>query len=145
MELKVCYHHLLKPWLAQQLICLAAACVASSNTPRKLTVAGSTKSDVLKFGPVSEQGSETRFHKDCNLLLTKCFINVNLSSWSTVVSLKTLNLELCFRTNVGTNQATIEKILISRAILLNFLRSLVRVIRFEASRINWRREEWPFG
>ena len=58
---------------------------------------------------------------------------------------KTRNLELCFGTNVGTNKAKIEKILISRAILLEFLRSLVSAIRCEAYKINWRREERPIG
>ena len=46
-----------------------------------------------------------------------------------IVWRKTQNLKLCFETNVGTNQAQIEKILISRAILLAFLRSLVSAIR----------------
>ena len=58
---------------------------------------------------------------------------------------KTRNLKLCFGTNVGTNQAKIEKISISRAILLEFLRSLVSAIRCEANKINRRREERPIG
>ena len=32
------------------------------------SVQSSTKSDVLKFGPVSEQGTETRFHKETEIL-----------------------------------------------------------------------------
>ena len=50
-----------------------------------------------------------------------------------IVRRKTQNLELCFGTNVGTNQAKIEKISISRAIRLEFLRSLVSAIRCEAN------------
>ena len=33
----------------------------------------STKSDVLKFGPVSEQGAETRFHKETAISLDQMF------------------------------------------------------------------------
>ena len=62
-----------------------------------------------------------------------------------IVRRKTQNLELCFGTNVGTNQAKIEKISISRAIRLEFLRSLVSAIRCEANKINRRREERPIG
>ena len=62
-----------------------------------------------------------------------------------IVRRKTQNLELCFGTNVGTNQAKIEKISISRAIWLEFLRSLVSAIRCEANKINQRREERPIG
>ena len=62
-----------------------------------------------------------------------------------IVLLKTQNLELCFETNVGTNQAKIEKILISRAIWLGFLRSILSTIQCEANKINWRREEGPIG
>ena len=62
-----------------------------------------------------------------------------------IVRRKTQNLELCFGTNVGTNQAKIEKISISRAIQLGFLRSLVSAIRCEANEINRRREERPIG
>ena len=62
-----------------------------------------------------------------------------------IVRRKTQNLELCFGTNVGTNQAKIEKISISRAIRLEFLRSLVSAIRYEANKINRRREERPIG
>ena len=58
---------------------------------------------------------------------------------------KTRNLKLCFGTNVGTNQAKIEKISISRAILFEFLRSLVSTIWFEANEINRLREERPIG
>ena len=49
-----------------------------------------------------------------------------------IVLWKTQNLELCFGTNVGTNQAKIEKIQvsISGAIWLGFLRSLVSAIRW---------------
>ena len=60
-----------------------------------------------------------------------------------IVQRKTRNLKLCFGTNVGTNQAKIEKILISRAIQLGFLRSLVSAIRSEANKSNRRREERP--
>ena len=64
-----------------------------------------------------------------------------------IVLQKTWNLKLCFGTNVGTKQANIEKILISQAILLEFLRSLVSAILFEANhdKINSRREERPIG
>ena len=63
-----------------------------------------------------------------------------------IVLRKTRNLDLCFRTNVGTNQAKIEKISISRAILpLGFLRSLVSAIQCKANKINGRHEERPFG
>ena len=55
-----------------------------------------------------------------------------------IVRRKTRNLELCFGTNVGTNQAKIEKISISRAIRFGFLRSLVSAIRYKANKINWR-------
>ena len=62
-----------------------------------------------------------------------------------IVRRKTQNLELCFGTNMGTNQAKIEKISTSRAIRFGFLRSLVSTIRCEANKINWRREEIPIG
>ena len=62
-----------------------------------------------------------------------------------IVRQKTRNLEFCFGTNMGTNQAKIEKISISRAIRLEFLRSLVSAIRCEANKINWRRVERPIG
>ena len=62
-----------------------------------------------------------------------------------IVRRKARSLELCFGTNVGTNQAKIEKISISRAIQLGFLRSLVSAIRCEANKINRRREERPIG
>ena len=58
-----------------------------------------------------------------------------------IVQRKTQNLYLCFGTNVGTNQAKIEKI----SILLEFLRSLVSAniaaIRSEANKIHLLREE----
>ena len=62
-----------------------------------------------------------------------------------IVRRKAWNLDLCFGTNVGTNQAKIEKISISRPIRLEFLRSLVSAIRCEANKINQRREERPIG
>ena len=64
-----------------------------------------------------------------------------------IVLRKTQNLELCFGTDVGTNRAKIEKILISQANLLKFfkLRSLVSAIRCEANKSNWRREERLVG
>ena len=62
-----------------------------------------------------------------------------------IVRRKTQNLELCFGTNVGTNQAKIEKISISLAIWLGFLRSLVSAIRCEANKINRQLEESPIG
>ena len=62
-----------------------------------------------------------------------------------IVRRKTRNLEFCFGTNLGTNQAKIEKISISRAIGLEFLRFLVSAIRCEANKINWRRVERPIG
>ena len=58
-----------------------------------------------------------------------------------IVRWKTQNLELCFGTNVGTNQAKFEKISISRAILHGFLRSLVSDRMWS----NRRREERPIG
>ena len=45
----------------------------------------------------------------------------------------------------GDQQSKIEKISISRAILLEFLRSLVSAIRCEANKINWLLEERPIG
>ena len=62
-----------------------------------------------------------------------------------IVLQKTRNLGLCFRTNVGTNQAKIEKIASSRAILLGILRSLVSTILCEANKSNLLREERPIG
>ena len=47
-------------------------------------------------------------------------------------------------TNVGNNQAKIEKISISRAIRLSRLEFL-RSLRYEANKINRRREERPIG
>ena len=46
---------------------------------------------------------------------------------------------------MGTNQAKIEKISISQTIWLEFLRSLVTSIQYEAKKFNWRREERPIG
>jgi len=72
---------------------------------------GSTRSDVLKFGPVSEQGAQTRFRK-----ITAIFFRPNVSKMfidhrvQQMVRQKTQNLELCFGTNMRTNQAKIEKI-----------------------------------
>ena len=54
----------------------------------------------------------------------------------------------CFKfilTNVGTDQAKIEKILISREIRLGFLLSLVNAIQCEANKSNLRRAERPVG
>ena len=51
-----------------------------------------------------------------------------------IVLRKTRILELCFGTNVGTNQAKIEKISIPRAIRFKFLRSPVSAIRCEANK-----------
>ena len=62
-----------------------------------------------------------------------------------IVRRKTQNLDLCFGTKVGTNQAKIEKISISRAILLEFLHSPVSTIRCEANKINRQREVRPIG
>ena len=61
------------------------------------------------------------------------------------VLLKTRNLELCFGTNVGTHPEKIEKISISQAIWLGFLRSLASTIQCEANKINQWREEGPIG
>ena len=58
---------------------------------------------------------------------------------------KTRNLELCFGTNVGTHPAKIEKILITRAIRLGFLRCLAIAIQCEANKINQWSEEGPIG
>ena len=58
---------------------------------------------------------------------------------------KTRNLKFCLGTNVGTNHAKIEKILISRAILFGFLHSPVSTIRCEANKINRRRKDRPIG
>ena len=46
---------------------------------------------------------------------------------------------------MGTDKAKFEKISISRAIRLGFLRSLVSAIRCEANKSNMRREERPIG
>ena len=62
-----------------------------------------------------------------------------------IVRRKTWNLELCFGTKVGTNQAKIEKISIFQTIWFEFLRSLVTSIQYEAKKFNWRREERPIG
>ena len=62
-----------------------------------------------------------------------------------MVQQKNQNLELCFGTNVGTNQAKIEKISISRAIRFGFLRSPVSAIRCEANKNNRRRVDRPIG
>ena len=62
-----------------------------------------------------------------------------------IVLRKTQNLELCFGANVGTNQANIEKISISRAIRLGFLRSPVSAIQCKANKSNQRREERLIG
>ena len=62
-----------------------------------------------------------------------------------IVRRKARNLELCFGADMGTNQAKIEKISISRAILLGFLRYLVSAMRFEANKSNRWREERPIG
>ena len=79
----------------------------------------STKSYVLKFGPVSEARLKNNIPQgSCDFRSTKRFINVNQSSLSTDFGWKTRNLELCSGTNVGTNQAKFEKNSISRAILL---------------------------
>ena len=60
-----------------------------------------------------------------------------------IVLRKTQHLEFCFWTK--TNQAKIEKILISQAILLEFLRSLVSAIWCEANKINLLLVERPIG
>ena len=64
-----------------------------------------------------------------------------------IVLQKTRNLELCFGTNVGTKQAKIQKISISRAIRFGILHSLVTVsaIRCKANKNNQRRDERPTG
>ena len=62
-----------------------------------------------------------------------------------IVLLKTRNLELCFGTNVGTNQAKFEKISIYRAIRLRILCFLVSAIRCEANKRNLWREKRPIG
>ena len=58
---------------------------------------------------------------------------------------KTWNLEVCFRTCVGTDQAKFEKNLISRQIWLGFKHSLVSAVLCEANKSNWQRNERPFG
>ena len=62
-----------------------------------------------------------------------------------IVRRKARNLDLCFGTDVGTKQAKIEKISISRAIRFGFLRSPVSAIRCGANKINRRRVERPIG
>ena len=62
-----------------------------------------------------------------------------------IVRQQTQNLELCFGTNVGTNQAKIEKLSISRAIRIGFLCSLISAIRCEANKNNRRRVERLIG
>ena len=104
------------------------------------------KRDVLKFVPVSEQGAETTFHEE-----TAIFFWLNVTYMlidhhdQQIVWWKTCYLKLCFETNVGTNQAKIEKISISWAILLGFLRSLVSAILCEANKSKWQREERSIG
>ena len=70
------------------------------------------------------------------MLIDRC--NQQITLW------RSLTLELCFGTKVKTNQAKIEKIPISRAIQLGFMRSLVSAIRCEAMSILLR-EERPIG
>ena len=72
-------------------------------------------------------------------------LNINRSSRSKHCAAKRSNLELCSWTNVGTDKAKFEKISISRAILLGFLRFLVRAIRCKANKGNRWREERPSG
>ena len=63
-----------------------------------------------------------------------------------IVWWKTQNLELCFGTNMETNQAKmIEKILISWAMQLGFLCSLVTAILCADNKSNQQREERPIG
>ena len=62
-----------------------------------------------------------------------------------IVLRKTRNLKLCFRINVCTNHKNIEKILISLAIQLGFLCSLVSTIQCEANKSNLPHEERPIG
>ena len=95
----------------------------------------STKSDVLKFGPVPEQGAETRFRKETAIFFAPN-LNVLLIDHHNqqIVRQKARNLQFCFGTNVGTNQAKIEKISISRAIRFGFLRSPASAIRCEANK-----------
>ena len=100
----------------------------------------------LQPGPVSEQGLETIFRKETAIFLyTKCFINVNRSSWSTDCAAQNSKPRVLLRDQHGDQPSKIEKISISRAIRLEFLRSLVSAIRCEANKINRRREERPIG
>ena len=67
---------------------------------------------------------------NCYFLSAKCFIIDNQSSWSTDCAAENSKRRVMLRirkfgTNVGTNHAKTEKISISRAIRLGFLRSLV--------------------
>ena len=62
-----------------------------------------------------------------------------------IVLLKTWNLELCFGINVGTDQAKVEKNLISQAIWLEFLHSPVSSTQYEANNSNLQRKERPIG
>ena len=62
-----------------------------------------------------------------------------------IVLRKAQNLDLCFGTYVRTKQAKIEKIWISLAIWLEYLRSLVSAIWCDANKINQLREERPIG
>ena len=61
------------------------------------------------------------------------------------VLLNSQNPKLCFRTNLGTNQAKNVKISISQAIQLGFLHSLVSDILYEANKSNQWCEERPIG
>ena len=56
-----------------------------------------------------------------------------------------VTLFACCVSRAIEKKAKIEKISISRAILLEFLRSLVSTIRCEANKINLLREERPIG
>ena len=75
------------------------------------------------------------------------FHNVSRSSWSTDCEEENSKPQLGklwgFRASVGTDQAKFEKILISRVILLGYLRFLVSNIRCEAKKSKPLREERP--
>ena len=91
----------------------------------------------LKLLFLSKPYSEIRFHKETAILFRP-----NLANFSKILInhrdrqiVFRSTIKLCFETNVATNSdnAIIEKITISRAIQLRFLRSLVSAIRREAN------------
>ena len=98
--------------------------------------------------PTSQHSGEGMLKRDvlCSFIQTRAVKGTAfLSLYVYKLLWKTWNLEVCFRTCVGTDQAKFEKNLISRQIWLGFLHSLVSAVRCEANKSNWQRNERPFG